>query len=37
MLNISNIEENSLTEDGKLIDGDFFQFSPPEGTEIIRR
>jgi outer membrane lipoprotein carrier protein len=37
MLNIGNIEENSLTEEGKLIDEDFFQFSPPEGTEIIRR
>lgn len=37
-LNITNIEENSLTTpDGSLENPDFFQFTPPEGTEIIRQ
>ncbi len=37
LLNLSNIKENSLTASGKLIDEDFFQFTPPEGTEIIHQ
>ena len=37
IINIGNIEENSLTDDGKLIEKDLFSFTPPSGTEIIRQ
>lgn len=33
----SNIEENSLMENGRLVDPELFSFTPPEGTEIIRQ
>lgn len=36
-INISNIEENSLTREGRLIDSQLFSFTPPAGTEIIRQ
>lgn len=34
---LSNIEENSLTKDGELLNRQLFSFTPPEGTEIIRQ
>jgi outer membrane lipoprotein carrier protein len=37
IINISNIEENSLTGDGQQRDKDLFSFTPPSGTEIIRQ
>ena len=37
IINISNIEENSLTSDGKHMNTDLFSFAPPPGTEIIRQ
>ena len=37
IINISNIKENSLTSEGKLINRELFRFSPPAGTEIIRQ
>jgi outer membrane lipoprotein carrier protein len=37
VLNISNIEENSLVKDGRLINTALFDFTPPEGTEIIEQ
>lgn len=37
IINISNIEENSLTSAGKLTNTNLFSFAPPPGTEIIRQ
>ncbi len=37
LLNLSNIEENSLVKDGVLINTEMFKFSPPKGTEIINQ
>ncbi len=37
LLNISNIEENSLSLSNKINEKSFFQFDPPQGTEIIRQ
>ena len=37
VINISNIEENSLTREGKLINKELFNFTPPAGTEIIHQ
>lgn len=37
LLNISNIEENSLVKDGVLTNTALFDFTPPEGTEIINQ
>ncbi len=34
---LSNIEENGLTNNGKLLNQQLFSFTPPEGTEIIRQ
>lgn len=36
-LDISNVEENSLTSGSDAVDDDFFNFTPPENTEIIRQ
>jgi len=36
-INIDNIEENTLSSEGKVIDKDLFSFTPPPGTEIIRQ
>lgn len=37
LINISNIEENSLLKAGKLIYPNLFLFTPPKGTEIIHQ
>jgi len=37
LLTLSNIQENSLIEEGKLIQENLFSFTPPEGTEIIHQ
>jgi outer membrane lipoprotein carrier protein len=37
LLNIINIEENSLVKNGQLINTALFDFTPPEGTEIIQQ
>lgn len=37
ILNLNEIEENSLTRNGELIDKNLFVFEPPQGTEIIRQ
>jgi len=37
LLTISNMEENSLLQDGERPAPDFFNFTPPEGTEIIHQ
>lgn len=37
LLSISNIEENSLVKEGLLINTTLFDFTPPEGTEIINQ
>ena len=37
IINISHIEENSLTSEGKPTIKDLFNFAPPPGTEIIRQ
>lgn len=37
LLNISNIEENTLVKDGVLTNTALFDFTPPEGTEIINQ
>jgi len=37
LLSISNIEENSLIKDGQLVNTTLFDFTPPEGTEIIQQ
>jgi len=36
-LDISNVEENSLTNGSDAVDDDFFNFTPPKNTEIIRQ
>lgn len=36
-LDIDNIEENSLTSGHGAVDEDFFNFTPPQNTEIIRQ
>lgn len=36
-INISQIEENSLSSEAQLADMELFNFTPPEGTEIIRQ
>ncbi|MFN2352925.1 MAG: outer membrane lipoprotein carrier protein LolA [Desulfopila sp.] len=36
-LDIDNIEENSLTSGRSAVDEDFFNFTPPKNTEIIRQ
>ena len=37
LLNLSNIEENSLKVNDTAQNKAFFRFDPPEGTEIIRQ
>ena len=37
IINISNIEENSLTHEGEPTKKELFSFAPPAGTEIIRQ
>lgn len=37
IINISNIEENSLTSEGTPSNKELFSFAPPAGTEIIRQ
>ncbi|MEE4243690.1 MAG: outer membrane lipoprotein carrier protein LolA [Desulfopila sp.] len=36
-LSLNNIEENSLTVEGKLLDETLFQFTPPPDTEILNQ